>query len=100
MAKRDYCSTIAEELESWSGRLHELSDKIDAIPTGDKQRLLTQIEGLHIIMTELDDRLCAMMDSCELVENMDKVEKEGGVKSYGSTKVTNRNESFDYEIGG
>jgi len=41
-----------------------------------------------------------MMDSCELVENMGKVEKKGGVKSYGSTKVTNRNETFDYEIGG
>jgi hypothetical protein len=100
MANRTYCSNIAEELESWSARLHALSDKIDAIQTGDKQRLLPQIEGLHIIMTELDDRLCAMMESCELVENMGQVEREGGVKSYGTTKVSNRNETFDYEIGG
>ncbi len=100
MAKRDYCSTIAEELEAWSSRLHKLSDEIDNIPTGNKQRLFSQLEGLHIIMTELDDRLCSMMDSCELAENITQAEKTGGVKSFDTSKVTNRNQAFDYEIGG
>ena len=51
MASRVYCSSVAEELEFWSGRLHELSRKIDSVPSIDKYRLLPHIEELHILMT-------------------------------------------------
>jgi hypothetical protein len=100
MASRSYCSNVAEELASWSEKLHDLSSRIDAMPTGAKQRLLSQIEGLHIIMTELDERLCAMLDSCPTVESMSEIEKEAGVKSFGADLSRTGNELFDYEIGG
>lgn len=67
MATGKYCSDIATELEIWSGKLHKLSNEIDRIPSLDKYKLLSQIEGLHIVMTELDDRVHEMMYSCENV---------------------------------
>ena len=100
MASRYYCSNVAEELESWSERLHKLSDEIDAIPTGMKQRMFSQIEELHIILTELDDRLCEMINSCSTVEGMDDLTTRGGVPGYGVELSAKRNELFDYEIGG
>ncbi len=100
MASRYYCSNVAEELEGWSDRLHKLSTEIESLPTGDKQRLFSQIEELHIIMTELDERLCGMLDSCSTVENMDVVNRAEGVASYGPELAARRNELFDYEIGG
>ncbi len=74
MASRIYCSSVAEELEFWSGRLHELSRKIDSAPSIDKYRLLPHIEELHILMTEVDDRLCDVMNACPTVENLKEEE--------------------------
>ena len=74
MASRKYCSNIGEELEVWSGKLHDLSGKIDKMPSIDKYRLLSQIEELHIIMTEMDDRLCEVLTACPAVEPLEKEE--------------------------
>ena len=72
MASRNYCSSIEDELEVWSGRLHELSEKIDRMPSIDKYRMLPHIEELHIVLTEMDDRLCNVMASCSTVEPLEK----------------------------
>ena len=74
MASKVYCSSMAEELEFWSSRLHELSNKIDSVPSIDKYRLLPHIEELHILMTEMDDRLCDMMNACPTVESIKEEE--------------------------
>jgi hypothetical protein len=99
MASRDYCSNVAEELESWSVRLHDLSDEIDRIPSIDKYRMLPQIEQLHILMTELDDRLCDLLDSCPTVETGGGKEVRG-VSAVSKGTVSVGNEKFDYDIGG
>jgi hypothetical protein len=87
MATREYCSNIAEELEIWSGKLHELSGKIDRIPSIDKYKLFPLIEELHIIMTEMDDRLCEAMTSCSTIEGAEEEEVSGfkeGFKTKGN----------------
>ena len=72
MASRNYCSSISDELEVWSSRLHELSRKIDRMPSIDKYRMLPHIEELHILMREMDDRLCDLLASCPTVEPLEK----------------------------
>ena len=74
MASREYCTSIGEELEVWSGRLHELFKKFDMVPSIDKHKLLPHIEELHIIMTEMDDRLCDVLSSCSTVEPLERDE--------------------------
>lgn len=74
MASRNYCANVGEELEVWSNKLHELSGKIDRMASIDKYRLLPQIEELHIVMTEMDDRLCEVMTACPTVEALEKEE--------------------------
>lgn len=74
MASRIYCSNVGEELEFWSKRLHELSSKLDSVPSIDKYKLLPHIEELHILMTEMDDRLCDLMTSCSTVESFQEEE--------------------------
>jgi hypothetical protein len=104
MASRDYCEKVSEELEIWSDKLHELSSKIDRLSTGEKERMFSQIEGLHILMTEMDDRLCQMLESCPLVEDykeeMDKtkVNRLSG-QAIGAAE-RNQEQLFDYEFGG
>ena len=100
MASRDYCANVAEELERWSERLHSLSDEIDRIPSIDKYRMLPQIEQLHILMTELDDRLCDLVDSCPTVTTGRDLEGRGGLATVGKRTGPVGNEKFDYEVGG
>ena len=100
MASRYYCSSVAEELEVWSARLHKLSGEIDRIPSIDKYKLQPHIDELHIIMTELDDRLCELLESCPTVEEgfeTTEAESRRGVKQ---SYTSDRNEKFDYDFGG
>lgn len=99
MATRYYCSNVAGELEGLSEKMHSLSDKIDRLPSIDKYKLQPHIDELHIIMTELDDRLCELVTSCSSVETLDGSEttKKPGVRF---ADVSRRSELFDYDIGG
>ncbi len=100
MATLDYCSNVSEELAQWSEKLHKLSSEIDRIPSINKYRLLPQIEELHIIMTELDDRLCDLMTACPTVDRLDMKEVGTGKGTFAMDVNKNRNESFDYDFGG
>lgn len=95
MASREYCQNMAEELEVWSHRLHKLSGRIDSIPSIQKYHLQPQIEELHIIMTELDDRLCEMVNECSIVEGYSSREMHGRINLNDSS-----GQSFDYDFGG
>ena len=95
MATREYCANMAEELEVWSTKLHDLSDKIDRIPSIKKYHLQPVIEELHIVMTELDDRLCEMFTSCSNVEGFTAMEKSNPVELFKNSR-----ELFDYDFGG
>ena len=100
MASREYCSNVSLELEKWSEKLHKLSGEIDRISTGDKYRLLSQIEGLHMIMAELDDRLCSLMQSCPTTEVEDVV-GGAGAGAFGDPEFNWKiREQFDYDFGG
>ena len=96
MASGIYCSNVAEELESWSEKLHKLSGDIANIPSIDKYRLLPQIEQLHIIMTEMDDRLCELVNACAVVGTGSSEKEVGGPDM---TPASGK-EKFDYEVGG
>lgn len=100
MASRYYCSSVARELEMWSERLHKLSSEIDRIPSIDKYKLQPQIDGLHIIMTELDDRLCELLESCPAVEEGVPTMEEGSGRGVKQSFTRDRNEMFDYDFGG
>ena len=95
MASREYCNNMAEELAVWSNKLHTLSGKIDSIPSIQKYNLQPMIEELHIIMTELDDRLCEMVTQCPTVESFSTREFNGRINFND-----NSNQSFDYDFGG
>ncbi|MHB1351301.1 MAG: hypothetical protein C4563_02445 [Desulfobulbus sp.] len=99
MATRFYCANVAGELEILSEKLHNLSEKIDRIPSIDKFKLQPHIDELHMIMTELDDRLCEMVISCDTVDMLDRRE-ESATSGVSFNEPVRRNELFDYDIGG
>ncbi len=99
MASKYYCSNVAGELEHWSQRLHKLSSEKDGNASINKYKLQPQIDEFHIIMPELDDRLCDLVNACDSVEGFDSMEgkKREVVKQNMSLST---NELFDYDFGG
>ena len=99
MASKYYCSNVASELEFWSRRLHKLSNEIDGLASIDKYKLQPQIDELHIIMTEIDDRLCDLVNACDSAESFDDpaVKKRDHMKQ---ARTFSNKEFFDYDFGG
>ena len=64
MKNLDSCCEMDRELSSWRNRLHEVSDKFDNEPSINKYRLQPHIEGIHILQTEIDDRLEELRSVC------------------------------------
>ncbi|MCB2183277.1 MAG: hypothetical protein KQH63_14685 [Desulfobulbaceae bacterium] len=100
MASRIYCSSVALELKALSEKLHKLSDGIDHIPSIDKYKLTPQIQDLHIIMTELDDRISSLMNECHIVEGPYEQEVIGSSFTRSRKQEKSGNEFFDYDFGG
>ena len=99
MAARGYCSNVAAELEEWSEKLHALSSEIGRLSTGDKFRVFPQIEELHMILTELDGRLCGLLQACPTAEvGRDRVDVANLV--YNEKFNWKGPERFDYDYGG
>lgn len=64
MEVKDYCKNLQMELTGWKAKLYDVVRNIDRRPTGEKQKLLEDIEGFHILMTELDDRIDQLQSEC------------------------------------
>jgi len=64
MKVKDYCKNMEMELTAWKAKLYDVTNKIDALPTKQKERMYENINALRIVMMELDDRLEALRIEC------------------------------------
>lgn len=100
MEVTDYCRNVEMELTAWKSKLYDVVRKMDKAPTGDKEKIYEDINGLHIIMTELEDRLDRLRTACPTdwrAEEKDIRVKLGDLESRynDAAKVL-----FDYDFGG
>ena len=64
MDVKDYCKNVDIELNAWRAKLYNVMRQMDGLPTGDKQRIHEQLDGLHIIVNELDERIDQLRTRC------------------------------------
>lgn len=96
----DYCKSVNMELTIWKTRLHDTISKIDHLPTGAKQRMYEEVNGLHIIMAELDERIEKLRTECPTEwkpAQEETREKFSGLSNKYSDTAGVR---FDYDFGG
>ncbi len=60
----DYCKSVEQELTAWKAKLYDLTRKVDRLPGASKEKVLANIEDLHIIVAELDQRLDTLRNEC------------------------------------
>jgi len=64
MNVNDYCSNVGIELTAWKAKLYDMIRKIDALPSGAKEKMLGNVGDLHNIVTELEDRINSLKNEC------------------------------------
>lgn len=64
MNVNDYCKSIEQELTAWKAKLYDLTRKVDRLPGAHKEKMLGNVEDLHIIVAEFDQRIDQLRNEC------------------------------------
>ena len=100
MEVKDYCRNMEMELTSWKSKLYDVLRKMDSASTGDKEKVFEDINGLHILMTELEDRLDKLRTSCPTDWSPEDKEIRVKLEDLESRYKDASKVLFDYDFGG
>ena len=64
MELQDYCQNVQEELTGWKAKVYDVMYRLDKVDTGDKGKIVSQVNDLHIIVQELSDRIAQLEREC------------------------------------
>lgn len=60
----DYCKKMELELTAWKAKLYDLTRKIDSLGSAEKEKVLPNVEDLHMYVTEMTDRIEKLKSEC------------------------------------
>jgi len=100
MDVKDYCRNVDIELNAWKAKLYNIIRRMENLSTGDKQRMYGNVNDLHIMMTELDDRIDSLRTACPTEWNPVRKEIKGKISDLGDKYEEAEGALFDYDIGG
>ena len=59
-----YCGNLACELKGWQDKLQNIVGRIDGASCGEKTFLMPQVNELHMILEEFNDRIHLLKTEC------------------------------------
>lgn len=86
MEVKDYCDNLTVELTNWKAKVYDVVRKLDKMSTGDKEKVVPEVNELHIILEELDERIERLTKECPTSWEPDRTEIENKV-GYLRTKL-------------
>jgi len=98
MEIKDYCRNVDIELSQWQEKINDVLSNIDNLPTGKKQRMLEDVNGLHIVMTELRDRIEKLRTECPI--SWEPEWEDVSFRDPGYNFNDKASVNFDYDFGG
>ncbi len=100
MEIKDYCHNVEKELNIWKSKLYDIIRKMDQADTGDKEKMYEDINGLHILMSELEERIENLRTSCPTDWKPDEEEIKVKLGNLEKRYKDASNVMFDYDFGG
>ncbi len=90
MKAKNCCKTMEMELAGWKAIVYDIARKMDRLPGGEKARILPNIEDLHMLIVEMDDRIEQIRDNCTPDTGMDDIrtEREAFNQAIGELRMT------------
>ncbi len=89
MNAKNCCKTMEMELTAWKAIIYDISRKMEQVPSSDRQKILPNIEDLHILVTEMDDRIEQIREECTPETGIDdlRTDREKFDKSVTNLRV-------------
>ena len=76
MKARNCCKTMQAELTAWKANVYDIVRKMEELPGGERDRVLPNIEDLHMLISEMDDRIEYIRDNCTPETGIDDIRTE------------------------
>jgi hypothetical protein len=70
------CKTMEMELTGWKAIVYDITRKMEALPGGEKTKVLPNIEDLHMLIAEMDDRIDQIRENCKPETCIDDIQTE------------------------
>ncbi len=61
---KEYCDNVSLELAAWKTKVDDVIGRLDRMSTGAKEKVVNEVNGLHIIAEELSDRIEGLARFC------------------------------------
>jgi hypothetical protein len=78
MDVKDFCSGMSMELTAWKAKMYDAMRKVDKLGTAEREKVLPNIEDIHIIIAELEDKVNQLDKECPADWSGIKQEIDGG----------------------
>jgi len=64
MDVQDFCKSMEAEMTMWKAKLYDVMRKVDSLGSAEKEKMLQNIEDLHIYLSEMSDRVESLKTEC------------------------------------
>ena len=78
MDVEDYCKGMETEMTAWKAKLYDVMRKVDKLGSAEKEKILPNIEDLHMLLEEMSDRVQSLKNECPSDWSPAKKEIEDG----------------------
>ena len=89
MDVQDYCKSMETELTAWKAKLYDVMRKVDKLGTAEREKVLPNIEDLHMLLEDMSDRVVKLKTECPSDWSPIKTEiDEGSIDMRGKYEET------------
>ncbi|MCJ7807554.1 MAG: hypothetical protein MUP73_02380 [Dehalococcoidia bacterium] len=95
-----YCENVSKELTGWKAKVDGIVKKLDKMPSGDKEKVVPQVNELHALMDEIDDRIARLKRECPAEWSPDKIELDSKISRIANIYEEVWPNVSDADVGG
>jgi len=76
MTATNCCKTMEMELTGWKAIVYDITRKMETLPGGQRESIRPNIEDLHMLIAEMDDRIDQIRQNCKPETCIDDIQTE------------------------
>jgi archaellum component FlaC len=90
-----YCGNLSKELTDWKAKIEVIVKELDRIPSGDKEKVVPEVNELHALVEGIEDRIERLKKDCPEEWSPDRIELDNKL-----TQITNIYEEVWENVSG
>ena len=87
MKARNCCKTMEAELTAWKANVYDIVRNIERLPGGQKEKIRPNIEDLHMLIADMDDRIEQIRANCTPETGIDDIKTDRALFNKSLTKL-------------